>query len=893
MCFIMKKQYSKNSEALKVVALGTKQLDSDNRSRSNQANSQIGSHSHNQHNQANPHNINNPHLHSQHSHANQQKLLPSALNSFTAFSKKQITNFNQRSLTKDPHMQDELGQLVKNIIASNQHALVESIFIELVHRLKKTIDTNASMVRGRTVEKTPIPALSYLPIFYCAIEKKHILKDSNAVLETLCHILVASSSTTGGPGGPGGGIGPPGLNMNLHVNMGSNPNSKMTESKQSLIFLVCNIIMAIYNDVDTWPPLLIKCWLEDVSSSERTWTEDTNFCHELSNNIKTAFNAKYPEVLQDSGLGNKANLQLGSKNLGSHNQAPRQSPTTVLENNTPDTTAESSHRSSPVTIETNLLHTLNKNSSFTIKPRYPNFTSTAKLIDNFVDYAAKHSMSGNQNMNNSLPSKNIIKTLFFLTKFEKVQLFITPLLETWLLTPKLSRCSQDLLISLSLNLKDASDNVIALINKHIIEQLPKKLISGHSAVKSANFNNQIYSMVWRSITTFFSNASNCNEKVAECIVMFSFREELLNAGSTLQQMRHNHLSNLNFMILTQIIFSDSRESGHSNYIRKKLANFILEQVWTRKRPAFDKIKDLMKTLIIKSTGSNMGSHTSSVLGEKISLLTPTSASGGSSGQGSAITLGQSIIHISENLITNFKKFDTTNPNFSTFLALILELQISFLTLLAYVTHEKSSTPSNQMVGNIETRDEHFLDLCLYKPASQILESIVRWITHERNNLNSLKILTVLQKPFFLDPRAVNDNEFNKYTPIVLKLCKEIPINGSTIITLFRNLVVSKASKNNIESTKTNLLQVIQTIDQLSDTRLINFSEEEVEELVKVLLFISFYEGNEKIVIGEVYWYVCEFLVLLSEKSVMIKNSLFKMCFGKDGESYFFGGSGIF
>ena len=160
-------------------------------------------------------------------------------------------------------------------------------------------------------------------------------------------------------------------------------------------------------------------------------------------------------------------------------------------------------------------------------------------------------------------------------------------------------------------------------------------------------------------------------------------------------------------------------------------------------------------------------------------------------------------------------------------------------------------------------------------------------------MNSLKILTVLQKPFFLDPRAVNDNEFNKYTPIVLKLCKEIPINGSTIITLFRNLVVSKASKNNIESTKTNLLQVIQTIDQLSDTRLINFSEEEVEELVKVLLFISFYEGNEKIVIGEVYWYVCEFLVLLSEKSVMIKNSLFKMCFGKDGESYFFGGSGIF
>lgn len=186
---------------------------------------------------------------------------------------------------------------------------------------------------------------------------------------------------------------------------------------------------------------------------------------------------------------------------------------------------------------------------------------------------------------------------------------------------------------------------------------------------------------------------------------------------------------------------------------------------------------------------------------------------------------------------------------------------------------------------------------------EILENIINWLSNESERISSLKILTLLQKPFFTDSRVINESEYGKLTPYVLKTCKEINLTGASILILFKKLVYEKSiahkqqihqklinhpndfnsigtiNEKNIEETQTNLQQVIETIFIACKTRKIVFKHEnQVAELVNILIHLSVFDDSENIFISDIYWMACDFLIILSEKSNEIRGYLFKLCF---------------
>ena len=821
------KKFKQQKEQISLQALGTKKLDEPRRQHSsNPAGSNLNPHNRESHGNHN-HGINsNTNITS----ASSAKLHASNLITYTAFTKKQISNFNQKISAPNNLSQIELGLLVKEIVSldgsKGTFDRIESIYIELIHKLKKAFDINQSQsVRSRTTEKNPIPALNYLPIFYVTIQKRELLQNSSSILETFCHFLAAAGNTNSGILPTLQSTGLP--NTALANNMNSSINSgKMTENKSSLIIILCNLMMVMYSDNGNWPILLVRCWLEDSVSFERTWTESIELCSEFSKNVITAFSANYPDILQEARVTSNSGL----KNI------PRQSPNMIekeneSENHNHNDLTATGHRSSPIP---NLLTGKMNLSNFSIKNRYYRKDTKRQVeeeVNKFADFVTKLL---NQLGPNGMPSKNLIKTLFYLTKFDSIQKLIIPLLENWMLINKITKCSQDLFVSLSLNLGNASVSNIQLLNKHLIEGLPKKLQQTQSGLKThSTFNNQtIYSLLWRTMFTFYSNASNSHEKVAENILYSSFQQEITNnpnlnssGNSNPYVYRHgNNYSTLNISILTHLIMKINNASNpNGNYLRQMFAITILDEIWRRKKPMYDKIKELLKILVNKALAhSSQNSH------QNTGKQTPEPVKDSNNNNNICIALHQ----ISRHMILNFKKFDNLSEHHSYFLSLILDLQIHIIGLMAHSVLERFSSsvkgyqaglanlnnqqtnPSNFFSRNND-KEQNYISFNFHEPAAVVLSDVISWLTEEHNKLSPLKTLTILQKPFFIDNKIFVDNEFGKpnVTNLVLKICREIPVNGESVIMLFSNLLIEREGVR-IRKDGSNLEMVLMTLDQV-------------------------------------------------------------------------------
>ena len=268
---------------------------------------------------------------------------------YHAFNKKQII---QRTLKNYPHQKTELGPLVKKLISTEKSEEIETIFLELLYRLKEAIQQNLSNVRGAIGRgaKPPIPPLYYLPVLHAVSSQKHqlVLRESEHVIDALCQMLV--SHTTNVPSG------------NMHHAM------KNLEPKQVIGVTACHILQALLDDVNKWPEVILKCWLEDSSNPERTWSEDP-LCQEFCENIKSAFISILPETCLDNVVTTKksaGNPKSNTSNSSKNSSASRSSPITVPDGN---------RSSSPSA----------QNSYWTVRQRYPDRKVVREIVNHYME----------------------------------------------------------------------------------------------------------------------------------------------------------------------------------------------------------------------------------------------------------------------------------------------------------------------------------------------------------------------------------------------------------------------------------------------------------------------------------------------------------------------------
>ena len=276
----------------------------------------------------------------------------SAVHHYKAFSKKQII---QRTSKNYPHQKVELGDLVKKILATDKSEDIESIFLELLYRLKEAFQQNLSNVRGviGRGSKPPIPPLLYLPILHAVSSEKHklALRESEHVIDALCQMLVYHGNAV--------------TTANLHHAI------KNLETRQIMGATACHILQALLDDVDKWPEGILKCWLEDSSQPERTWSEDP-LCQDFCDNVKQAFTVVLPDTCLDNVVRGKPDQNkqaMGLKTSGStskSNSASRSSPVTVQDGN----------RSSSPGIQ---------NSVWVVRQRFPDRNSVRKIVDHYME----------------------------------------------------------------------------------------------------------------------------------------------------------------------------------------------------------------------------------------------------------------------------------------------------------------------------------------------------------------------------------------------------------------------------------------------------------------------------------------------------------------------------
>ena len=699
---------------------------------------------------------------------------------YVALSKKPI----QRSNANYRFMNADLGDLIKELTNSSKSEVLEQIFLELLYRFKHAFDSQKSIVRGLKAQSIPIGPLHYLPVFHCCMDVpiSNILRQSDQCVVALCQLF------TQVPTGP----------------MIGQLNQTRSESKTVMSSIVCNLLMALFNFEDKWPTLLLKCYLEDSSATERSWTEDVS-CAEFVQNLQLTFQVNLPENL----LEVKDMRQLKNQQIEKHQDSKQGRNSPNIE-----------RMASP-------LHP----SKYLIKHRYPVRKDVTKILDHYVDtYVMKIPNSVQQPF-----PKNVIKTLVHLTKFARIQKIIIPKLENWLTLPKISRAAQDLLISLSMNLETIDSQSVELVKIYIIDTFPKKLSAisqSGTTSKAGHINQQMTSVLWRTVQTAFSNMAASNEELAEKILIASFLSE-----TTLNYHQKNPLSSLNLTLISNLLFTSSPSASK---LQATFAKLCLEEIWKRKKPVFDKVKEILKSVVLKC---NKGEF----------------------------CVNKTIENITKSMKNLFSAFDSSHEFFKQFITLVLDLFLYFIAIM-------SSADRN--IRAFTDKDGFTLDQTFYQPASHILQDVVVWLTEQATHVNPLLIFINLQKTFFVDSKpTISELDFGQKTNILNAICKEIPITGPMLNGICMNMKAEHTQ------------DILNLFLKITQTRKVHLQHDEADTFFKYLTSFTFCKelntlhGNKKDLVlfsyVDHYWRMVEYMLFLCGKSNELRSVVHAKCFEQD------------
>ncbi len=251
-------------------------------------------------------------------------------------------------------------------------------------------------------------------------------------------------------------------------------------------------------------------------------------------------------------------------------------------------------------------------SSVDISSRY---ADNANFVSDYVGEVINETLA-RRNINDV--QRNVLKLLMVTAGIRPVRQLIAQRLEAWFQNPKLTRPSQDLLLTVCMNVTDADVDIIATLlrirfkNKSFLnhfylcmKELLNKEDSTFDHVLTTVINNELASV--RHLNNFHlisiafqSNANRATEQLARVFLSIIFRKEcFLKALRALlreivRNLRHEHI---NFLKFVEALFDRTRTYSGS-------AEFATVDEEVLRRTPFT-IIDLATEVIFLSIGQNV------------------------------------------------------------------------------------------------------------------------------------------------------------------------------------------------------------------------------------------------------------------------------------------------
>ncbi|XP_014664125.1 PREDICTED: integrator complex subunit 1-like [Priapulus caudatus] len=281
--------------------------------------------------------------------------------------------------------------------------------------------------------------------------------------------------------------------------------------------LACNILMAAFQDEDSWPETFVKVYLEDAVG-DRSWVDNED-CKGFVENIKTAFNTKsLPK-----------NLQQPSDGIKSYDTPPSGSPIPVDEDKTTDVHSFDGS-SGTVPGDTH---------NATVLPRY-NFLQD-EVETTVLDVVREHLM---RRQPVDAVSRNVLRLLVVTCGIGEVRLLAAQRLEMWLQNPKLMRPAQDLLMAVCVNCGQHSQQDVELISSLIKIRLKTKPLINHYMMCFRELLNQhsdnVSTILKHTIYNELSTARNPNNMGLLAVIFQHFPD---SAAKLLSQVFQDLLMN--------------------------------------------------------------------------------------------------------------------------------------------------------------------------------------------------------------------------------------------------------------------------------------------------------------------------------------------------------------
>lgn len=411
--------------------------------------------------------------------------------------------------------------------------------------------------------------------------------------------------------------------------------------------------------------------------------------------------------------------------------------------------------------------------------------------------------------------------------------------------PKISRCVQDLLVSLSLNLDTATPEILAQVQASIIDTLPKKVqsfSSGLGGSQRSAITQQMHSLLWKTLQHSFQNMANCHNKLADKILTVSFNsefEQLVN--------HYNHktqASNLNQVNMSNLVFGRREVNTATNQLFAKL---MLDEIWKHRQKSSSVLKELLKNCQLRFRTVNTSQLTN---------------------------LNKNIVSLAKCIVEQADRYDMTHEYYykglrDNFICHTLDILILLIALLG-------NTDKLMIAGRDD--DKTTLGRYFFEPAQKILEHTIQWLTekHRPNqcNLASFLILTILQRPFFIERNIVlSDSEFHKSTGTIFYLCKKIPITGKMLTTILGNLPAER------------MCDILDTFTTIFNTHDISLTIENADNFAQLVTEGCYFENNFDLIIKDNYWKCAEFLLNMCEKCKELKKVVFDACYVNDDTKF--------
>ncbi|XP_074651067.1 integrator complex subunit 1-like [Tubulanus polymorphus] len=383
----------------------------------------------------------------------------------------------------------------------------------------------------------------------CLAKTRQQLFDSDVVIEAMCSLL----------------------KRDVGINFKTKGNALVP-------VLVCNVLMAAFQEEENWPDQFLKVYIED-SLGERIWV-DREDCQGFVDNIQSAFDTKLPPKSENFAIKPAESSSSCSSPIMFTSYPDEE----ATDSDTGDKTV--SGGASGVFVKT-----AEELKNIVVFPRY---IYQQTVVENFVvDTIKEHLTRRGQGLDNI--SRNFLKLMIATCGYNEVRVMAAQRLEMWLQNPKLTRPAQELLMSVCMNC-GATQEILAQIIK--IRMKTKPLINHYlGCIREIIIQAPVHvrSLLTHTIYNELSSARNPNNMG---IISVVFQHTPDTAAKILAEIFQDFLINRDDYL--RALRALLREIVRTLKYDMNFAAFVLGLLAERSEPKFADLETMFKERLILS-----------------------------------------------------------------------------------------------------------------------------------------------------------------------------------------------------------------------------------------------------------------------------------------------------